>query len=154
MKEHRAPFITAAWGLIIVFVAGMAVLQALPEKVEKGESQDPTGLVMIQLQGEYLLGVASLLGASQEIAQQATILDIGTVEQRQRYMAFMLALGDPNACKTVSAPDANATPCIWEGTHTRASNSARNSGSSCTGISTSRRYTITAAATWVVWRLT
>ena len=99
MKEHRAPFITAAWGLIIVFVAGMAVLQALPEKGEKGESQDPTGLVMIQLQGEYLLGVATLLGASQEIAQQATILDIGTVEQRQRYMAFMLALGDPTLAK-------------------------------------------------------
>jgi membrane protease YdiL (CAAX protease family) len=99
MKEHRAPFIKVAWGLIIVFVAGVATLQTLPEKVEKGDSKDPTGLVMVQLQGEYLLGVASLLGASQEIAQQATILDVGTVEQRQRFMAFSLALGDSTLAK-------------------------------------------------------
>ncbi|MBC8200841.1 MAG: CPBP family intramembrane metalloprotease [Planctomycetes bacterium] len=99
MKEHKAAFVKVAWGLIIVFVAGMAVLQALPEKVEKGDSQDPTGLVMIQLQGEYLLGVASLLGATEEIAQQASILDVGTVEQRQRFMAFSIALGDTTLAK-------------------------------------------------------
>ncbi len=99
MKQHRAPFIKLAWGFIILLVLGAAVLQALPEKVEKGDSEDPTGLVMVQLQAEYMLGVAELLGADQEIASQAVLLDAGTVGQRQRYMAFMLALGDKSAAK-------------------------------------------------------
>ena len=52
MKAHRAPFVKVAWVLILLFVFGMAVLQAMPEKVEKGGSEDPTGLVMVQLQGD------------------------------------------------------------------------------------------------------
>ena len=99
MKQHRTPFIKVSWGLILLFVAGMAVLQAMPEKVVKGDSKDPTGLVMVQLQGEYLLGVASMLGSESEIATQASLLDIGTIGQRQRYMAFMIALGEPELAK-------------------------------------------------------
>jgi membrane protease YdiL (CAAX protease family) len=95
MKTHRAPFIKMAWGIIVLLVFGMAVLQAMPEKVEKGDPEDPTGLVMVQLQAEYLLGVAALLGSEREIAAQASMLDAGTIGQRQRYMAFMIALGDP-----------------------------------------------------------
>ena len=51
MKEHRAPFVLVAWGLIIVFVFAIAALQTIPAKVKKGDSEDPTGLVMVQLQG-------------------------------------------------------------------------------------------------------
>ena len=99
MKEHRAPFIKVAWALITLFVAGMAVMQAMPEKIDNGDSEDSTGLVMVQVQGEYLLGVASLLGSEREIASQAVLLDAGTVGQRQRYMAFTIALGDPELAK-------------------------------------------------------
>ncbi len=99
MKAHRAPFVKVAWVLILLFVFGMAVLQAMPEKVEKGGSEDPTGLVMVQLQGEYLLGVAALLGSEREIVAQAVMLDMGTIGQRQRYMAFMIALGDLELAK-------------------------------------------------------
>ncbi len=99
MNQHRTPFIKVAWGLIILFVFGIAILQTIPEPVSEGEAEDPTGLVMVQLQGEYLLGFASLLGSEHEIASQASILDTGTVEQRQRYMAFMIALGEPELAK-------------------------------------------------------
>jgi membrane protease YdiL (CAAX protease family) len=99
MKQHREPFIKIAWGLIILFVLGLAIIQTMPNVLQEGEVDDPTGLVMAQLQGEYLLGVASLLGSEREIAMQAGILDAGTVEQRQRYMAFMIALGEPDLAK-------------------------------------------------------
>ena len=102
MKEHRAPFVLVAWGLIVAFVFAIAALQTIPEKVKKGDSEDPTGLVMVQLQGEYLLGVASFLGADQEIAAQAQMLDVGTIAQRQRYMAFMVALGNPELARESS----------------------------------------------------
>ena len=99
MTEHRAPFVLVAWGLIIAFVFGIAVLQTMPEKVKKGDSEDPTGLVMVQLQAEYLLGVADLFDSTEEIAAQAILLDVGTVGQRQRYMAFMIALGNPKGAR-------------------------------------------------------
>jgi len=85
--------------LIILLVSGITYLQSLPEKAQEGDSVDPAGLVLAKLQAEYLLGVASLFDETKEIASEAIMLDIGTVSQRQRYMAFMIALDDPNAAK-------------------------------------------------------
>tara|TARA_X000001036_G_scaffold82374_1_gene74220 strand:- start:2448 stop:3842 length:1395 start_codon:yes stop_codon:yes gene_type:complete len=99
MKQHRAPFVKLAWACIVLLVLGLAMMQAMPETAVKSDSEDPTGLVMVQLQGEYMLGVSELLGATDEIATQAVLLDAGTVGQRQRYMAFMIALGDSGAAK-------------------------------------------------------
>ena len=99
MKQHKPPIVKLAWGCIVLLVLGLAMLQAMPETVEKGDSEDPTGLVMVQLQAEYMLGVSEILGATDEIASQAVLLDAGTVGQRQRYIAFMLALGDNGAAK-------------------------------------------------------
>ncbi|MDP7005835.1 MAG: type II CAAX endopeptidase family protein [Phycisphaerales bacterium] len=99
MDKHRSPFVKLSWLLIILLVFGIAAIQTMPEKVENGDSEDPVGLLMTQIQGEYLLGVASLLGAKNEIASQAIILDAGSVSQRQRYMAFMIALGEPELAK-------------------------------------------------------
>jgi membrane protease YdiL (CAAX protease family) len=99
MKQHRAPLVKIAWGFIILLVLGLAVLQAMPEKAIKGDSEDPIGLVMVQLQAEYMLGLANLLGTDQEIASQAVVLDVGTVGQRQRFMALMIAFGDNGAAK-------------------------------------------------------
>ena len=99
MKYHRAPLIKVTWVWIALIVLGMGIMQAMPEKAKKGDSSDPVGLVMTQLQAEYMLGIADLLDSTEEIAAQAGILDIGTVGQRQRYMAFMIALGNPDAAK-------------------------------------------------------
>ncbi|MBC8309435.1 MAG: CPBP family intramembrane metalloprotease [Phycisphaerales bacterium] len=101
MKDHRPPFVKVAWGLIIVFVLGLAILQAIPDRAKESNSEDsdPIGLVLVQLQAEYLLGIAQVLGAEQEIATQAEFLDAGSIGQRQRYMAFMIAMGDPEAAK-------------------------------------------------------
>jgi len=85
--------------LIILLVSGIVFLQSLPEKAQEGDSADPAGLVLAKLQAEYLLGFASLFDETQAIASEARMLDVGTVAQRQRYMAFMIALDDPEAAK-------------------------------------------------------
>ncbi len=99
MDKHLPPFIKLSWVLIIMLVLGFAVFQSMPEMAENSDSEDPIGLLMVKIQGEYLLGVTSILGANSEVASQAIMLDTGTVSQRQRYMAFMIALGEPKLAK-------------------------------------------------------
>jgi len=92
MNGHKAPFVKIAWLFIVVLVGGMAFLQTLRPELESGQPEDPAGLVITQLQAEYLLGVSKLTGLTQEVMSEADMLDTGTVDQRQRYMAFMIAL--------------------------------------------------------------
>lgn len=99
MNRHRAPFLKTAWVSIILLVLGIAYLQTLPQETESDSSEDSVGIVMTKIQAEYLLGVASLQDAESEVAAQAVMLDAGSVGQRQRYMAFMIALGDSDAAK-------------------------------------------------------
>ncbi len=99
MSGHIKPFIKTAWVLIILFVLGIAYVQTLPQQLSTEPNGDPAGNVMTKIQAEYMLGIASLQDADLKIAAQASILDAGSVEQRQRYMAFMIALGDFEAAK-------------------------------------------------------
>ena len=99
MDSSRKPYIHAAWILITLFVAGIAVLQTIPEPTSQESAEDPAGLVIMRLQSQYLLGVASLTGQKAEIASQASMLDIGSIGQRQRYMAFMISLDHFDAAK-------------------------------------------------------
>ena len=95
MKDHRTPFLKTAWAIIIALVAGIAFLQTLDIEEESADSDDSAEMVIIQIQGEYLLGLGALMGDEEEIAKSAGMLDVGSVEQRQRFMAFMIALGNP-----------------------------------------------------------
>ncbi len=102
MTTPKKPFICTAWILITLFVAGIAVLQAIPEPTSESSGEDPAGLVIMQLQSQYLLGVASLTGQKAEIAAQANMLDVGSIGQRQRYMAFMIFFENLEAAKQSS----------------------------------------------------
>ena len=95
MKNHRNPFVVFAWTIIILLVSGIAYLQTLSTQEESQSSEDAAEMVIVQIQAEYLLGVGALMGNTDEIAKSAGMLDTGSVGQRQRYMALMIALGNP-----------------------------------------------------------
>ena len=98
MLRQPPPFVKTAWVLIILFVGGIAALQIIPEGVDDvGNVEDAAGLVIVRLQAEFILGQSVMSGGTNNIAAAAGVLDTGTVGQRQRYMAFMIALGDLEA---------------------------------------------------------
>ena len=99
MHTHKTPCIRTAWIFIAIFVAGIALLQTIPESNGNKQQEDSSGLVIMQLYSKHLLGVAAMTGQREEIATQARILDMGTIGQRQRYMAFMIILKDPEAAQ-------------------------------------------------------
>jgi len=93
MLQQLSPFVKTAWVLIILFVGALAVHQANPEGVDNaGNSEDATGLVIVRLQAELILG-----GSPEVSSSSAAMLNVGTVGQRQRYIAFMIALDDLDA---------------------------------------------------------
>lgn len=95
MNDHRSPFLKTAWTIIIALVAGIAFLQTLNIEEESVDSDDSAEMVILQIQGEYLLGLGALMGEKEDVAKSAGLLDTGSVGQRQRFMAFMIALGNP-----------------------------------------------------------
>ena len=98
MLRQPPPFVKTAWVLIILFVGGIAALQTIPEGVDDvGNVEDAAGLVIVRLQAEFILGQSVMSGGTNNIAAAASVLDTGTVGQRQRYMAFMIGLGDTEA---------------------------------------------------------
>jgi len=98
MLRQPPPFVKTAWVLIILFVGGIAALQTIPEGVDDvGNVEDAAGLVIVRLQAEFILGQSVMSGSINNIAAAAGVLDTGTVGQRQRYMAFMIGLGDTEA---------------------------------------------------------
>ena len=92
-------FVTFAWAAISILVSVIFYLQTLPvvEEDEEGASEDVAGLVVMELQAKYILGVSKLAGEPMLVSAQAAPLDIGTVKQRQCFMALMIALGDDEA---------------------------------------------------------
>ena len=95
MNDHRNPFLKTAWTIIITLVAGIAYLQTLNIEGESEVSDDTAEVVIMQIQGKYMLGFGALMGDEEEIAMASGMLDVGSVGQRQRYMALMIALGYP-----------------------------------------------------------
>ncbi len=93
MNTHRNPFLKTAWITIITLVLAITYLQTLKIEEDSGLSDDAAEMVVVQLQAEYLLGVGALMGEEQNIANTARMLDVGSVGQRLRYMAFMIGLG-------------------------------------------------------------
>ena len=98
MLRRPPPLVKTAWVLIILLVGGVASLQTIPEGVDDvGNVEDAAGLVIVRLQAEFILGQSLMSGGTNNIAAAASVLDTGTVGQRQRYMAFMIGLGDIEA---------------------------------------------------------
>ncbi len=102
---HQRPRVVLAWGAIVLLSAFMAVLATIPAPSEgEGEPRDEAGLAMTHLQLRYLLGAASLTREPDlAVSQAVAMLDVGSVEQRQRVMAFAIAMGDSGAALEVGA---------------------------------------------------
>ena len=100
MNDNKSPFVKTAWVLIILFVGLLIVLQAIPDEADNsGNTEDSTGLVIAQLQAEFILAQGVMSGSSEAASAGAIVLDAGTVAQRQRYIAFMIGLDDLEAAK-------------------------------------------------------
>jgi membrane protease YdiL (CAAX protease family) len=102
---HRRPMVVLAWVVVVILSVLMAFLAAIPRPSQgEGEPRDEAGLAMTHLQLRYLLGVASLTREPDlAVSQAVAMLDTGSVEQRQRVMAFTLAMGDSAAALEVGA---------------------------------------------------
>ena len=65
-----------------------------------GTREDSAGLVMVQLQAEMIIGQGAMMDDMDNASAGAIMLDAGTVGQRQRYIAFMIGLGNLDAALT------------------------------------------------------
>ena len=102
MDTAKQSHVRIAWILISLFVMGIAALQAIPQPNKEAAGEDPAGLVVMQLQSQWLIGAASLSGDHAEVIAQASALDMGSIGQRQRYMALMIFLKNLEGAKQSS----------------------------------------------------
>ncbi len=72
-------------------------LQTLDTEVPNEATGGSTENVIAQIQAEYVVGVAALTGDLESVASAAAILDTGSIEQRQRFMALMIAMNNSDA---------------------------------------------------------
>ena len=93
---HRRPATRIAWCAIAILALLGLLFASLPAPDGGDGGRDDIGLAVFRFQCQYLVGVASLTGERGEIIEQAQMLDTGTIEQRQRFMALALALGEPS----------------------------------------------------------
>lgn len=109
MNRHRTPFVKSAWALIIVLTAGIAYLQTLSgapiegtDETATASVEDPAGLVMARIQAEIMLGILPDDLKEGEVAELTQAINIGTVTQRQSFIAFMIALGETKEAEETS----------------------------------------------------
>lgn len=102
MSTHREPYVKTAWTFIIMLVLGIAYLQAMPQQANSDVTNNSTDVVIAQIQAEYILGAAALTSTEQTLGLQAAAIDVGSVNQRQCAIAFMIALGDPKVAMQAS----------------------------------------------------
>lgn len=102
-SKLKKPWILTAWSVLLLLVGFIFYSQAQPAPQPQSESlKDPAGLLIMQLQTQYLLGVSALTGDQGALVAQAQILDTGTVDQRQRFMALMISIGEVESAKQSS----------------------------------------------------
>ncbi len=86
-----------AWAAILL-VAGMSIFaDRFVADSEQGEQLDDTvGLILVHIQGKYLIGASALLPMNPQLyAQSETILNLGTLPQRQRFVVMAAELAGP-----------------------------------------------------------
>jgi membrane protease YdiL (CAAX protease family) len=95
-EPGRRGYPVIAWSFILVIVAGIVVLQTIRPPRGGPEIKEDTALVTMQLQARYLVGAASLLGSNPTFYTQAQTMNVGTVDQRLRFIALAGELAGPN----------------------------------------------------------
>ena len=85
-----------AWIALIALIVGAIVMTRLSGPLgEPGE--DPVGLTIFQLQAKYIVGWSGLLPENAQVlyAQSKPALDMGTLQQRQRFIVVAAELSGP-----------------------------------------------------------
>jgi len=87
-----------AWAAILL-VAGLSIFaDRLFADSEQGEELDDTvGLILVHLQGKYLIGASALMpmNAAQLYTQSEVMLNLGTLPQRQRFVVMAGEMAGP-----------------------------------------------------------
>jgi membrane protease YdiL (CAAX protease family) len=88
-----------AWLLIILVVMGRFALVALVEDDTSGD--DPVGLMIMRIQGRYLVGASESTGGGQMLYGQSKAFNTGTVGQRLRFAVLAAELAGPEEARKV-----------------------------------------------------
>ena len=112
-----------AWAAILL-IAGLSIFaDRLVANSEQGEEFDDTvGLILVHLQGKYLIGASALLpvNAQQLYVQSETMLNLGTLPQRQRFVVMAAEMAGPAEARRhldaldqlIAAPPVGAPPAF------------------------------------------
>lgn len=88
-----------AWLVILLTAAGFIALRSISQSTgtESGESDDPVGILILEIQAKYMVGAAALTSGSGALVyeQAKTTLNIGSVEQRLRFVILAAFLIGP-----------------------------------------------------------
>ena len=93
-----------AW-VVILAVAVYVIAgghQPPDESSEDDDLQDAVGLILVELQGKYLIGAARLtpINAPAMYVQSEQMLNLGTLGQRQRFIVLAAELAGPAAARS------------------------------------------------------
>jgi membrane protease YdiL (CAAX protease family) len=82
--------------IVVMCLITMLIHRLSPPPADAGD-EDPVGLILMQVQGKYLVGAARsfLFSPTALYAQSKTVLNTGTVGQRQRFIIIAADLGGP-----------------------------------------------------------
>ncbi len=98
-RAPRQAWWGAAWlaWIVILGVAVFTIMQHRSAPADQETAQDTVGLVLVQLQGKYLVGAAHLLAGQGPVlyGQAQGLLNAGTVGQRQRFVILASELAGP-----------------------------------------------------------
>ncbi len=93
-----------AW-LVILAVAAFVIaggLQPSDEPSEGDDLQDAVGLILVELQGKYLIGAARMapMNAPAMYVQSEPMLNLGSLGQRQRFIVLAAELAGPATARS------------------------------------------------------
>jgi membrane protease YdiL (CAAX protease family) len=85
-----------AWSAILLMVALLVALQNIDAGDGSTEGDDDRiGLMLMEMQSRYMVGIARLLNDPAKVYVQAAVLKTGTVAQRQRFVVLAAELAGP-----------------------------------------------------------
>jgi len=82
-----------AW-IVIAFMALLTIgLHLIPQDADAVDGEDPIGLLMMQMQAQYIVGSTTFAGNADKFYEESKVtLDVGTLGQRQRFVVLAAEL--------------------------------------------------------------
>jgi len=84
-----------AWGAILAVVGLAFSAQFFPADDEGLDARDRLGLILMRIQSQYIVGVAGFSGDADQVYDQARMLEVGSLGQRQRFVTLAAELAGP-----------------------------------------------------------